>query len=250
MRQASGGRPEGLVVENDHRLAGLPAGRPGWSGLSSTAYRYGAATRCPCASSPRTSLATSICRVLKTQGCSRAKAHFLGAVVFKMEDFVTGVIEVREVIDGQERLSTVLILIKALRDLCSGEELDDVRDLESLLFNDLGRCVKDDDRFKLLPNNVDRQPFLAVMNAAGPAELPPETGPSGEWSRSSMHTSTSPTSSTTAGICADASSTRSRRRSRTGGSSPGPRLRRASSASTQGGPLSVGSARCWAWDGP
>ncbi|HEV3074020.1 MAG TPA: DUF262 domain-containing protein, partial [Thermoanaerobaculia bacterium] len=106
----------------------------------------------------------------------RVKAHFLGAVVFKMEVFLTGGIEVREVIDGQQRLATVLILIKVLRDLCSTHELDDARELESLLFNDPGRCVKEDDRFKLLPNNVDREPFLAVMNAAGPAELQPVMG--------------------------------------------------------------------------
>ena len=100
------------------------------------------------------------------------RAHFLGAVVFKMETFATGEMEVREVVDGQQRLSTVLILIKALRDVCAARDRqDDVADLDALLFNSPERCVHADDRYKLLPNNVDRAPFLEVMNASGPASL-------------------------------------------------------------------------------
>jgi hypothetical protein len=98
----------------------------------------------------------------------RPKAHFFGAVVFKMEDFPTGGIEVREIIDGQQRLCTLLVLLKAVRDASIERRLMEVaEELGKMLFNDVTRCRKEDDRFKVLPNNVDREPFLAIMQADG-----------------------------------------------------------------------------------
>lgn len=111
----------------------------------------------------------------------RPKAHFFGAVVFKMEDFPTGGIEVREVIDGQQRLCTLLVLVKAVRDACIERGLTEVaQELEKMLFNDAARCRKDDDRFKVLPNNVDREPFLAIMQADGANALQGELGGGGQ----------------------------------------------------------------------
>ncbi len=102
----------------------------------------------------------------------RARTHFLGALVLKQEYSNTGAIEVREVIDGQQRLLTLLLLIKAFYDDLGARGLkQEAEPLKKLLFNEGDHVIEEGDQFKLLPNNIDRKPFLSVMRAKGPGDF-------------------------------------------------------------------------------
>ena len=48
----------------------------------------------------------------------RAHSHFLGAVVLEQVNNATGSIEARQVIDGQQRLTTLQLFLLAAKDLC------------------------------------------------------------------------------------------------------------------------------------
>lgn len=67
-----------------------------------------------------------------------AVPHFLGAIVLEQKRGSLGSLEVREVIDGQQRLTTLQILIAALRDAFTSHEIDNrmYKRLVKLLVND------------------------------------------------------------------------------------------------------------------
>jgi len=50
----------------------------------------------------------------------KCHSHFLGAVVFEQLSNATGSIEARQVIDGQQRLTTLQLFLMAARDFCEG----------------------------------------------------------------------------------------------------------------------------------
>lgn len=90
--------------------------------------------------------------------------HFLGAVVLDQIRTGSSEIEARLVIDGQQRLTTLQLLLGAFRDVC--DELGDgdtQRRLLRLTENEDAEDSDDEQRFKVWPTNVDRQQFAAVM---------------------------------------------------------------------------------------
>ena len=50
------------------------------------------------------------------------RPHFLGAIVLNQLSTPTGGISAREIIDGQQRLTTLQICLVALRDLCGASQ--------------------------------------------------------------------------------------------------------------------------------
>ncbi len=100
------------------------------------------------------------------------RGHFLGAVVLEQDQTHPGEISRRLVIDGQQRLTTLQLLLAA----AAGQAADDGIDAESRLLRRLVENDPDmasgDDRFKVWPTNADRADFVAVMVGAAPA--PPE----------------------------------------------------------------------------
>ncbi len=75
-----------------------------------------------------------------------------------------GSIEVREVIDGQERLTALQVLIAALRDLRRrGIETRSLSQLTKTLVNDADYVDGPNEEFKLWPNDRDRDAYAAVM---------------------------------------------------------------------------------------
>jgi hypothetical protein len=93
--------------------------------------------------------------------------HFLGAIVLDLSPFATGSIEERYVIDGQQRLTTLQLLIAAASDVAAKRSCDrEARLLQRLTENDEDLVTQPDDRFKVWPTNYDRQPFRDVMNRA------------------------------------------------------------------------------------
>lgn len=91
--------------------------------------------------------------------------HFFGAIVVKLVPFGTGELEKREVIDGQQRLTTIQLLIgaasRALPKLGGpgfGEALKGLVANPSFMVKG-----QPDERFKVWPTKFDRGPFRAVM---------------------------------------------------------------------------------------
>jgi hypothetical protein len=97
--------------------------------------------------------------------------HFLGSIVLeKGED--QSYPERRNVIDGQQRLTTLQILLKAAHDaFATIGELDRATQLRSLLRNHAIGTVDEEQTFKVLPTNVDREGYRAIMLAAKMEDL-------------------------------------------------------------------------------
>jgi len=104
-------------------------------------------------------------------GNEDCKPHFLGAVVLEQMKVTIGKPDRRSIIDGQQRLTTLQLLVEALRDLCHGREEFGIQcgQLEAMLYN---QHVRDEaDRLKLVPTNVDRPVYWAIMETTSPVAL-------------------------------------------------------------------------------
>ena len=104
-------------------------------------------------------------------GGESAKPHFLGAVVLEYRAVPLGKPDARWIIDGQQRLTTLQLLMEAVRDLGRNDPRVSLQrgQIEMLVEN---RGVADpDERFKVWPTNVDRPVYRAIMETANPEEL-------------------------------------------------------------------------------
>lgn len=103
--------------------------------------------------------------------------HFLGAIVTRRLDVFGTHIDAAEVIDGQQRLTTLQVLLVAFHDYLrnlpeeSAAELSRVAsDLGSLTRN-AGVMATEHESFKVWPANADRGTFEKVVTASGPDEV-------------------------------------------------------------------------------
>jgi hypothetical protein len=101
-------------------------------------------------------------------------AHFLGAVVLEQTPNPAGKLESRNVIDGQQRLTTLQLLIAAARAeaLQRGLTRDEVLALDRLVYNERGLIRSEDDTLKVLPTNADRDAFAHALALEPDAPLP------------------------------------------------------------------------------
>jgi hypothetical protein len=98
-------------------------------------------------------------------------AHFLGAVVVQAQDNVLGNVQARNVIDGQQRLTTLQLLMDAAGAVF--EELGQdalVAQLEGLTHNAEMYIAELGERLKLRHTNKDRDAFYEIMNAEPPVD--------------------------------------------------------------------------------
>lgn len=115
---------------------------------------------------------------------TNSRPHFLGTIVLDQIRVPTGKISARQIIDGQQRLTTLQLALAAARDLSRvyGQE-QYARAFAKLTDNDvpLSDCV--DDIFKVWPTNADREDFKQVMQAGCPAKVRklPHSDPSDAW---------------------------------------------------------------------
>ena len=99
--------------------------------------------------------------------------HFLGAVVFQQLQNPVGSLQARTVIDGQQRLTTLQILLDALHaELVAAGAVQPSLRLEALISNPDAFCINPEDRFKVWPTNRDRPAFNRVMGAKPPIDYP------------------------------------------------------------------------------
>jgi hypothetical protein len=97
--------------------------------------------------------------------------HFLGAVVLQQVQKQTGQMQERTIIDGQQRLTTLQLLLDALHaELLAVNVQQAAMRIEPLVANAEPFCSKPTDRFKVWPTNRDRPAFNAVMAAKPPVD--------------------------------------------------------------------------------
>lgn len=98
--------------------------------------------------------------------------HFLGAMVLDQKQTPTGHVVLRQVIDGQQRLTTLQIFIAAYRDFCYQNScLDIANECDKFLFNTGMMANPDIDKFKIWPTQLDRQQFENVITAKSREEV-------------------------------------------------------------------------------
>lgn len=97
--------------------------------------------------------------------------HFLGAVVLQQLPTQTSNLQQRTVIDGQQRLTTLQLLLDALHsEIAIAGGLMPAARLELLIANAEAYCQHKEDRFKVWPTNRDRPAFNEVMEAPNPVD--------------------------------------------------------------------------------
>ena len=90
--------------------------------------------------------------------------HFLGAIVLQQQDVRSGSLPTREVIDGQQRLTTLQILLDAAQEEYVSLDPDAAERLQDLVFNRPAFAGKNaDHQFKIWPTLNDRDAFRHAM---------------------------------------------------------------------------------------
>jgi Protein of unknown function DUF262 len=100
------------------------------------------------------------------------RAHFLGASVHEKKDVPPGQMETRVVIDGQQRLTTLQLLLQAFEDVVAEREFESWRQaLHNLTRNNHPPRQRPQQDFKIWPTNADRDDFRRTLEAGSPAAL-------------------------------------------------------------------------------
>lgn len=105
--------------------------------------------------------------------------HFMGAIVsVPVRSIPVGVSKFL-IIDGQQRLTTISLLLCALRDTLerdkkSQSDIDSVLRIQNVYLTN-PHCSEKDDTFKFLPTQVDRTEYSLIIN-----RLPPKKGSGGQ----------------------------------------------------------------------
>jgi hypothetical protein len=97
-------------------------------------------------------------------------SHFLGAIVLNVAKIVGSGVARSEVIDGQQRLTTLQILLATLRDYAAEVNSAHVARLRRLTINE-DEKEGSEGSFKVWPTNADRAAYRAVMTASSIAAL-------------------------------------------------------------------------------
>ena len=122
-----------------------------------------------------------VCRVaeshldpLKSGAQNLPSSHFLGALVVQQQPTVAGEIGTWHVIDGQQRLTTLQLLLDAVQEVFESLESIDRSYAEFLsllvLNNEFFRSKNPDHAFKIWPASEDREPFRKTMDNESSAE--------------------------------------------------------------------------------
>lgn len=101
----------------------------------------------------------------------QVRAHFLGAAVLERRLRPHGQIETKLVIDGQQRLTTLQLLLEAFADIVTTEgDKPYANALRKLTRNDHPLSTEPRERYKIWPTNIDRDLFRHLMEATGPTQ--------------------------------------------------------------------------------
>lgn len=93
--------------------------------------------------------------------------HFLGAVVLEQALVPSGKINSRSIIDGQQRLTTLQLLLAAARSVAADQGLEDSRKtIEKLLLNESFLVKHDGFEFKVMPTERDQAAFSEALRGS------------------------------------------------------------------------------------
>ena len=108
----------------------------------------------------------------RVQAEQQTAPHFLGAVVLQQVPTAARDIEQREVIDGQQRVTTLQLLLDAIQQICEEQGLRPAATrLAKLVTNDKDLIGDDsDDLFKMWPTRMDRDAFRHAMDNGLPVD--------------------------------------------------------------------------------
>lgn len=95
--------------------------------------------------------------------------HFLGAIVCASLPFATGGIALRSVIDGQQRLTTIQLLVRGLLDVLQEVGSERRKSVRRMLFNPDDVVDSPEEVHKLWPRRRDREVWPTAMADAVPA---------------------------------------------------------------------------------
>lgn len=102
-------------------------------------------------------------------GRKDAPVHFLGAMVLDQKMTPTGHVEKRQVIDGQQRLTTLQLFIASFRDFCRAQGLEDIaKECDTYTVNKGMMADPATERFKVWPTQLDREQFADVILSGSP----------------------------------------------------------------------------------
>jgi Protein of unknown function DUF262/Protein of unknown function (DUF1524) len=96
----------------------------------------------------------------------KAAPHFLGAIVIELISAQPGHVKEYSVIDGQQRLTTLQLLLAALGAVVEGSSPQQADEVRKLLVNE-GKHATGDLRFKVLPGEHDRPTFSQILSEDG-----------------------------------------------------------------------------------
>lgn len=97
-------------------------------------------------------------------------SHFLGAIVVDSAKVYGRGVARADVIDGQQRLTTLQVFLAALRDVARVSSPDDAEAVHLLTHNRVSG-PEPEQQFKVWPTNSDRDVFASVMTAGSPQSL-------------------------------------------------------------------------------
>lgn len=105
-------------------------------------------------------------------GRSDAPTHFLGAMVLDQKQTPTGHVVVRQIIDGQQRLTTLQIFLAAFRDFCSEQGCTQLAEECGKFLRNTGMMADPQvDQYKVWPTQLDRTQFADVTSAGSRSEV-------------------------------------------------------------------------------
>jgi len=106
------------------------------------------------------------------EGRKDAPVHFLGAMVLDQKQTPTTHVERRQVIDGQQRLTTLQIFIASFRDFCRAQECEELaKECDAFILNKGMMADPDVDKFKVWPTQLDRGQFMDVISSYSRIDL-------------------------------------------------------------------------------
>lgn len=101
----------------------------------------------------------------ETETEQKTPQHFLGAVVYESKPAIAGDVTRHVVIDGQQRMTTLQILLDATQQVLAEREHElHAEALEDLIKNRSKAFIGKRERFKLWPSQADREAFAHAMD--------------------------------------------------------------------------------------
>lgn len=99
----------------------------------------------------------------------RTGRHFMGFLVMVPETFMPGRVNRAHLIDGQQRLTTLSLVLCALRDAARAAGFDELA-MEIEVSTLVHQFKKGDERFRVFPKLRDREQFVACIDGEPPAD--------------------------------------------------------------------------------